>query len=363
MNKEIKIENLIEADIYEPTSQEVVFYSHLDTLFPESIKKHQEYEKELDINLYWHPYDWAHRKGEMYRKHIQLNNYLFDNPIERSQIDQRNKDHYRKRFNQTNFSTPSHVLEKQKNPNFQKKLSRWREVGDVWMVKSNITSTGYATILITSIKEQYGQRYIEFYIADIDLEYATDLDIFVQSRVHSNLSYDIVVYEELYGSLFEDDKRFLHKIGRVHEDIIEKIKYGKTSLFNRGAPFFSESNKRFQMRKIKEFEASLLSKEVLQWLSGGEVSYEKLKLDIDSVKGFKMLNKKHELLSKKSKSGFEFNEIKIPYIQHLWKLFSTYGDNLVLTTDRELSEEEDLILINKHEDKEINIKLDFYNEN
>ena len=93
--------------------------------------------------------------------------------------------------------------------------------------------------------------------------------------------------------------------------------------------------------KIKEFEASLLSKEVLQWLSGGDVSYEKLKLDIDSLKGFKTLNKKHELLSKKSKSNFEFSEIKIPYIQHLWKLFSTYGDNLVLTTDRELSEEED----------------------
>ena len=57
----------------------------------------------------------------MYRKHIELNNYLFDNPIERSQIDQRNKDHYKKRFNQTNFSTPSHVLERQKNPDFQKK--------------------------------------------------------------------------------------------------------------------------------------------------------------------------------------------------------------------------------------------------
>ena len=100
--------------------QEIVFYSHLDTLFPESIKKHQEYEKELDLNLYWHPYDWAHRKGEMYRKHIELNNYLFDNPIERSQIDQRNKDHYKKRFNQTNFSTPSHVLERQKTRIFKK---------------------------------------------------------------------------------------------------------------------------------------------------------------------------------------------------------------------------------------------------
>ena len=76
MNKEIQIENIASPNIYEPTSQEIVFYSHLDTLFPESIKKHQEYEKELDTNFYWHPYDWAHRNAEMYKKHIKLNNFL-----------------------------------------------------------------------------------------------------------------------------------------------------------------------------------------------------------------------------------------------------------------------------------------------
>ena len=194
------------------------------------------------------------------------------------------------------------------------------------MVKSNVTSTGYATILITSIKEQYGQRYIEFYIADTDLEYATDLDIFVQSKVHSNLSYDIVVYEDLYGTLFEDDKRFLHKIGRVHEKIIEKIKYGKTSLFNRGAPFFSESNKRFQMRKIKEFEASLLSKEVLQWLSGGDVSYEKLKLDIDSIKGFKVLNKNINFLTRNQKAVLNLTKLKF----HMYNIYGNSSQPTVI---------------------------------
>ncbi len=363
MNKEIQTENIASPNIYEPTSQEIVFYSHLDTLFPESIKKHQEYEKELDTNLYWHPYDWAHRNAEMYKKHIKLNNFLYDNPIEQSQIDQRNSDHHELRFRQPNYSVPYHVLEREKNPNFQKKLSRWREVGDLWLVKSGVTSTGYATILITSIKEEYGQRYVEFCIADIDLEYATDLDIFIQSKVHSNLSYDVVVYEELFGTLFEDDNRFLHKIGRVHENIIKEIKYGRTHSFNRGAPFFSKSNKRFQMRKIKEFEASLLSKETLEWITGGDVSYEKIKLDIDLVKGLSILNKKHRLLNKKSQNNLNFHEIKTPYVRHLWKLYSTYGDNLVVTSDKELSEDENLVLVNKDENKEINIKVDFYNEN
>ena len=67
----------------------------------------------------------------MYRKHIELNNYLFDNPIERSQIDQRNKDHYKKRFNQTNFFNTLPCPRETKKPGFSKKLARWREVGDV----------------------------------------------------------------------------------------------------------------------------------------------------------------------------------------------------------------------------------------
>lgn len=364
MNRDLAIDQNFDTDIYEPTMQEVVFYSHIDTLFPESIEKHQEYEKELDTNIYWHPYDWAHKNAEMFKKHINLNQNIFENQFEASQIiEQRNADHYMARFSQTNFSIPFHVTQKLQNPNFHKKLSRWREVGDVWLVKSSVTSTGYATILITSIKQQNGNRYIEFCIADTDLNFATDLDIFIQSKVHSNLSYDIIVYEELYGVLFEDDKRFLHKIGRVNSRIIEQIKYGKTSLFNRGAPFFTESNKRFKMRKLKEFEASLLSREVLQWLSSGEVKYEKLKLEIESVKGLKNLERKHKLLSKKSQNELQFNEIKSPYLQHIWKLFSTYGQNLIVSSDLELSEEDELVLVNKEDNKEINLKLDFYNEN
>ena len=124
-----------------------------------------------------------------------------------------------------------------------------------------------------------------------------------------------------------------------------------------------KSNKRFQMRKIKEFEASLLSKETLEWITGGDVSYEKIKLDIDLVKGLSILNKKHRLLNKKSQNNLNFHEIKTPYVRHLWKLYSTYGDNLVVTSDKELSEDVNLVLVNKDENKEINIKVDFYNEN
>ena len=71
--------------------------------------------------------------------------------------------------------------------------------------------------MIRSIKEQKGIRYVEFVLADSELSYATRLDLFIQ-KVHSNLSYDIVVYEDLDGVLFEEDARFLHKIGRINKE-------------------------------------------------------------------------------------------------------------------------------------------------
>ena len=59
-------------------------------------------------------------------------------------------------------------------------------------------------------------------------------DLFIQKKVHSNLSYDIVVYEDLDGVLFEEDARFLHKIGRINKEYINQIELGNTFKFRRG---------------------------------------------------------------------------------------------------------------------------------
>ena len=209
------------------------------------------------------------------------------------------------------------------------------------------------------VPEKSGNRYVEFCLADSNLDYATDLDIYIQGGLHSDMSYDIIAYEDLEGSLFEDDKRFLHRIGRVKQESIENLSIGRTALYKRGNPVFSESNKRFKHRKIKEFEASILSKEVLIWLASGEIDYEKIEFDIEIVKGLSSMKRRHNKITDQQ---FPFEQIKIPYINHLWKLNSTYKDNLIITSDIELEEEKELVIVNKLDNSEIRLEVGFYNE-
>tara|TARA_Y100001958_G_C21245257_1_gene574822 strand:- start:3474 stop:4532 length:1059 start_codon:yes stop_codon:yes gene_type:complete len=344
--------NNIES-LFEPTDQEIVLYNHLDTLFPRSDQKFIEYKKYMPEDYFWHPYDWGHKNGHIFYEHTKLNNF-------NSKMTERMRSDFLMYFEQRNLKIPRAARKNIENLDYPKKLNRWREVGDLWLIKSNITENGYATILITSIKQKNGIRYIEFILADSDLNYATDLDLFIEKKVHSNLSYDIVVYEDLDGILFEEDSRFLHKIGRVKPEFIEKIEFGNTINFRRGNPIFSESNKRFRHRKIKEFEASILSKDALNWLSTGEVNFQKLNFNIEIVKGLNKLEEDHAKLNFKN---LDFNEIKRPYINHLFKLHSTFGDNLIIASDIELEEEKELVIVNTVDNTETIIEMEFYNEN
>lgn len=339
--------------LFESTDDEIVLYNHLDTLFPKSNQKFIEYKKYMPEDYFWHPYDWGHRSGHIFYNHTKLNNL-------NSRMAERINSDFLMYFEQRNLKIPRAARKNIESLNYPKKLNRWREVGDLWLIKSNITENGYATILITSIKQKNGIRYIEFRLADSDLDYATDLDLFIEKKIHSNLSYDIVVYEDLDGILFEEDSRFLHKIGRVKPEFIEKIELGNTINFRRGNPIFSESNKRFRHRKIKEFESSILSKDALRWLSTGEVNFEKLNFNVEIVKGLSKLEEDHKKLNFKN---LDFNAIKRPFITHLFKLYSTFGDNLIVTSDIELEEEKELVIINTADNTETTIEMEFYNEN
>ncbi len=95
-------------------------------------------------------------------------------------------------------------------------------------------------------------------------------------------------------------------------------------------------------------------------LSTGEVNFERNEFDIKIVKGLSALEKRH----KKSNKGnsIDFNEIKTPYINHLWKLSSTYKDNLIIETDKELEEEKELVFVNKTDNSEASVGVNFYNE-
>lgn len=351
-----KLPEVETSNFFKPTFNEVLYYNHLDILFPDNINKHDEYLHKLPEENYWHPYDWGHKSGSIFKDHANL---VVTNSIEESRVTELFMRHYNSRQN----VFPRSVIESQRNENFKKYLNRWREVGDVWLVKSNVTDDGYAVVVINGIKEISGNRYVNFCLADTNLNYATDLDIYIQGGTHSNMSYDIILYEDLEGSLFEDDRRFLHKIGRIHSNIIEDISLGRTATFNRGRPFFSESNKRFKHRGIKEFEGSILSKEVQYWLSTGDIQYDKSELDIEVVKGMKTLEKKHAFLNNRSNKSLDFNDIKQPYIKHLWKLHSTHRDNLIITSDSELEEEKELVFVNKIDNSEIGLGVNFYNEN
>ena len=46
-----------------------------------------------------------------------------------------------------------------------------------------------------------------------------------------------------------------------------------------------------------------------------------------------------------------------------FKLHSTFKENLVIASDAELEEKNELVLINSNDNTEVNIGIDFYNEN
>ena len=48
---------------FRPTINDILYYNHLDLLFPENPDKHDEYADKLPEEFNWHPYDWGHRSG------------------------------------------------------------------------------------------------------------------------------------------------------------------------------------------------------------------------------------------------------------------------------------------------------------
>ena len=115
-------------------------------------------------------------------------------------------------------------------------------------------------------------------------------------------------------------------------------------------------------RSVKEFEASILSKEVYEWLDSNQIYENLYDFELEMVKGLSNLEKRHEKLSASYKGASkEFQEIETPYTTHLWKLYNTYGKNLILTSDGELEEESEIVIKDHKSGKEVNINMEFYN--
>ena len=79
-----------------------------------------------------------------------------------------------------------------------------------------------------------------------------------------------------------------------------------------------------------------------------------------NVQGLEKTKKRHEEINFKNLS---FEEIQQPYLNHIFKLHSTFKENLVIDSDAELEEKNELVLINSNDNTEVNIGIDFYNEN
>ena len=47
----------------------------------------------------------------------------------------------------------------------------------------------------------------------------------------------------------------------------------------------------------------------------------------------------------------------------MFKLHSTFGDNLIIASDIELEEEKELVIVNTVDNTETIIEMEFYNEN
>ena len=197
MNKTLE-----KLNMYTPSKEETIKYAHLDISFPTSNYKWDEYHNKIEniSGKVWKPFDWFHNNAITMVDHMNLNSGVIRRSTE-ERIDFFNGRH--------NLKYPKSSWNQYEDT--YSSLQRWRELGDIWLVKSAESPKGYAVILITGIKEVAGVRYVEFMLVSKDLRHADDDDIIIESFSHSNIAYDLVLHPLLTGKLFENDTRLLHK--------------------------------------------------------------------------------------------------------------------------------------------------------
>ena len=343
------INKLIEKPLFTPSEKEIVKYAHLDLSFPENNNKWEEYNykfEQIDGKI-WKAVDWFHNNAFTIVNHMSLNK-----SASRRQLDE-NKIY----FSRSNLKYPKSFWDQYQNEYFS--LQRWRELGDVWLVKSSQSPKGYATILITGVKEVAGARYIEFMLVSQNLRYADDEDVILESFTHTNISYDLILHPLLTGKLFENDERLLHKIGKVKNHLIKKIRIDDYSELIHGGSANKYSKDHIVTKAFYDFETSILSKNVEDWIETQKITKSK-NIDVEFVEGLKSLKKYHHFLNKKARTNLEFEEISLPYAVHLWKLSSSFKDGLTVYTDKELGELETLILVDKNTGKEKQIEMSYF---
>ena len=337
------------STLYLPSEKETVKYAHLDLAFPTSNKKWEEYDNNFDqINgKVWKAVDWFHNNAFTLVNHMSLN----------SAASRRQTEENKMYFYRSNLKYPKSYWDQYDNEYYS--LQRWRELGDIWLVKSSESPKGYATILITGVKEVAGVRYLEFMLVSSNLRYADEEDVILESFKQTNISYDLILHPQLIGKLFENDERLLHKLGNLKKDLIENIRLDNFNGFMFGSTANKYTKEHIVTKAFYDFETSLLSKEVDEWIQKQNISNSK-NIDIAFVRGLENLKEYHNFLNKKSKSDLNFEEISTPYAVHLWKLNSSFKDGLTIYTDKELGELEPLILVDKNTGREKQIDLSYF---
>ncbi len=343
-------ETLAKSRLYKASHKETVKYAHLDLSFPTSNSKWDELSFKMDqINQkIWKPFDWFHNDAITIIDHMTLNTSVKRRIIEEQDI------YFRGRHN---LKYPKSYWNQYQNS--YSRLQRWRELGDIWLVKSAESPKGYAMILITGIKEISRTRYIEFMLVTKESRFADEEDFVIESGVHSNISYDIILHPMLIGKLFENDKRLLHKVGNIKQDLVDKIRLEDFSDFISGSTANKYTKSHVLTKAFYDFETSLLSQDVNRWIQD-QKRPPQIDLDIEFIKGLENLKEYHEFLTKKASSNLTFEEISKPYATHLWKLSSSFKDGLSLISDEELGELDLLVLVDKNTNKEKQIKLSYF---
>jgi hypothetical protein len=341
---------LDKLNMYTPSKEETIKYAHLDISFPTSNYKWDEYHNKIEniSGKVWKPFDWFHNNAITMVDHMNLNSGVIRRSTE-ERIDFFNGRH--------NLKYPKSSWNQYEDT--YSSLQRWRELGDIWLVKSAESPKGYAVILITGIKEVAGVRYVEFMLVSKDLRHADDDDIIIESFSQSNIAYDLVLHPLLTGKLFENDTRLLHKIGSLEEGLIQKIRLDNFSDFLKGSTANKYLKNHLITKAFYDFETSILSQEVNDWIEQQNLITH-VKLDIEFVQGLDQLKKYHDFLNKKEHSDLNFKEISTPYAIHLWKLNSSFKNGLKLYTDKDLGESDSLILLDKNTKKEKEIKLRYF---
>ena len=110
--------------------------------FPTSNKKWEEYDNNFDqINgKVWKAVDWFHNNAFTLVNHMSLNS-----AASRRQTEENKMYFYRSNLKYRNLIGTNMIT--------NTTLQRWRELGDIWLVKSSESPKGYATILITGVKK------------------------------------------------------------------------------------------------------------------------------------------------------------------------------------------------------------------